>query len=223
MGEIDIDACCVTMGSGGPRAAVTYVIDMPEHPFDLPVAGRTMNIVRVPVGSWDDALTPWPAQVPELSGRAFGGGADETLECLFGEVAPAVEEAYGLAPSARAICGYSLGGLFALYAFARMEGLAACAFLSGSVWYPGWTDCLRDHAFYGEGRYVFLSLGSKERRGGPAIMRTVQDRMEECVYILHGYGCTVEFQLGPGNHMQHHRERFDTGLGALDRYLKEER
>ena len=43
----------------------------------------------------------------------------------------------------RAICGYSLGGLFALYAFVNDEHFDACASISGSLWYQGWMGYLR--------------------------------------------------------------------------------
>lgn len=44
----------------------------------------------------------------------------------------------------RAICGYSLGGLFALYAFVNDERFDACASISGSLWYQGWMGYLRE-------------------------------------------------------------------------------
>lgn len=222
MGFIDADGCAPLRGAGGDGAPVIYVIDMPEHPFDVAAAadGVRAMVVRVPVRDWNDSLTPWPAVGVRPGAEDFGGKATETLAELTGTVIPAVEVAHGLSPARRAICGYSLGGLFALYAFTREPStFSACACLSGSVWYEGWVDYLRQHAPNGAGRYAYLSIGRKERRAGPPIMRSVQDDLEACADMLRGSGCAVDLVVGPGNHMQHHTERLAAGLKALDAQL----
>ncbi|MBM6682574.1 alpha/beta hydrolase [Collinsella intestinalis] len=237
MGYVDATGCEVFAGKGqhgalgpeacalvasGPEAPVIYVIDSPEHPFDVAMAasGIRATVVRVPVRSWNDSLTPWPAAGLRPGAPDFGGHAAETLTELVKTTVPAVEAAHGLAPARRAICGYSLGGLFALYAFTReRSSFSACACLSGSVWYEDWVDYLRRACPDSMGRYAFLSIGKKERRAGAPIMRTVQDKLETCVAILRERGCEVDLVIGPGNHMQHHTERLAAGLAALDVHL----
>lgn len=223
MGYINLDACTLYRGAQGPSASVIYVVDLPEHPFDIATAaaGCAANVVSVPVRSWDDALTPWPAPGVRRQGGDFGGAADLTRAELTERVVPELERAMGLAPAARALCGYSLGGLFALYAFVCDARWRACGCLSGSLWYPGWVAwlCDRLQGLDGTGRFAYLSLGTKERRGGAPIMHSVQDNMEECAELLRGCGCAVEVRLGPGNHMQFHTERLAAGLAALDAYL----
>ena len=222
MDYVDRDGCEVLLGTGGLEAPVVYVVDLPEHPFDVvtAAAGLHATVVRVPVRKWNDSLTPWSAPGLRPDAPAFGGHADETLVELTGAVIPEMECAHGLAPARRAICGYSLGGLFSLYAFVR-EGspFAACACLSGSVWYEGWVDYLRRTCPDSAGRYVYFSIGKKERRAGAPIMRTVQDDLEACAAVLRERGCAVDLVVGPGNHMQHHTERLAAGLKALDVHL----
>ena len=222
MGYVDRDRCEVLLGASGLEAPVVYVVDLPEHPFDVATAavGLRATVIRVPVCNWNDSLTPWPAAGLRPDAPAFGGHAPETFAELAGVVIPEAEVARGLAPERRAICGYSLGGLFSLYAFAR-EGspFAACACLSGSVWYEGWVNYLRRTCPDGAGRYVYFSIGKKERRAGAPIMRTVQEDLEACAAVLRERGCAVDLVVGPGNHMQHHTERLTAGLKALDAYL----
>lgn len=210
----------VLHGAAGPDGPLIYVIDSAEHPFEIAEAteGIAANVARVPVAGWDDALTPWPAPALRPGAGDFGGHAAETLAELTGELGPAAEGAAGLAPSRRAVCGYSLGGLFSLYAFVREAGLCACACLSGSVWYEGWVDWLRANAPGCAGRYAFFSVGKKERRAGLPF-RHVEEDLAACAGILRERGCRVEVALGPGNHMQHHRERLTAGLAALDAFL----
>lgn len=221
MRYVDIERAEVIPGTGGPAAPVAYVIDLPEHPFDVAGAARGLaaNVMRVPVRSWDDSLTPWPAPGLRKGEKDFGGRAAETLAELTRAAIPALESRNGLTPARRAICGYSLGGLFSLYAFAQDVRFAACVCLSGSLWYPGWIDHLREREFPGAGRYAYFSLGKKECKAGPRIMRSVQDNTEACAEICRERGCAVDYVLGPGNHMQHHTERLAAGLAALDAFL----
>ena len=209
------------IGSGGAAASVIYVVDSPEHPFEAagPAAGIACTIVKIPIANWDDSLTPWPAPGLYRGEPDFGGNAARTLADLRDRVIPAVEREAGLQPNKRAICGYSLGGLFALYAFAHCTRFDACACLSGSVWYDGWVEHLRTLELDGAGRFAFLSVGTKEKRAALATLRRVQDNMEQCAAILRARGCEVEYALGPGNHMSFIPERFAAGLHALDAFL----
>ena len=189
-----------------------YVVDSQEHPLEVAAAaeGLRSRVASVPIAEWGDALTPWPAPALRPGEQGFGGHADETL-ALF---AVALDQA----PGPHAICGYSLGGLFALYAFVREPRLAACACLSGSVWYEGWVDWLRNNAPDCAGRYAYLSVGKKEKRAGLPF-RHVEEDLSACAEILHDRGCEVDVALGPGSHMQHVTERLAAGLAALDATL----
>ena len=173
-------------------------------------AGLRSRVVSVSVEDWGDALTPWPAPALRPGEKDFGGQADETLASL--------AETLNGAPGLHAICGYSLGGLFALYALAREPRFAACACLSGSVWYEGWVDWLRANAPDCAGRHAFFSVGKKEKRAGLPF-RHVEEDLAACAEILRAHGCRVDVALGPGNHMQHVTERLAAGLAALDAFL----
>lgn len=221
MGYIDNTSCTVHVGSRGTSSPIIYLVDSPEHPFDVSslAHGRSYTLVTIPVSTWGDALTPWSAAGLYREEPDFGGHAATTLSELLEKTIPSLEETWGLSPSARAICGYSLGGLFSLYAFTHCDAFVACGCLSGSVWYEGWVDYLRERELDVAGRFAFLSVGTKEKRGGNPLMRTVQRCMEACTGILREHGCEVQYVTGPGNHLQFISERFDAGLSALDDFL----
>ena len=208
-------------GTGGADAPVIYVIDSVEYPFDIdqPACDRTCNIVKVVVHEWSDSLTPWPASGIYRGEPDFKGEAAITLTELIEEAIPAIEQAEGFSPTKRAICGYSLGGLFSLYAFTHANVFSACGCLSGSVWYENWVEHLRGLDFNGTSKFAFLSIGSKEKHAAPRILHHVQADMEECTNILREHGCETECSVGPGNHMSFTKERFDAGLSALDSFL----
>lgn len=221
MSYVDTASCGVLKSGGAPTAPVIYVIDSLEHPFDLSfIQGEIASAVAlVPVRSWNDALTPWVADGLYRGEPAFGSCAAKTLAELCRDVVPRLERNAGMRPRARAICGYSLGGLFALYSLVNAPLFDACACLSGSVWYEGWVDYLRRIDVGLAGKFAYLSIGTKEKRAARPILQAVQSNMEDCACILRSKGCDVHYQTGPGNHMQFIRERYLAGVKKLDCFM----
>lgn len=110
-----------------------------------------------PVGEWNDAFSPWPAKT-----RAgdFSGGAPETLRWLTENAVPFVRT---LTDAPLILAGYSLAGLFTLWAMSNTDVFSAYVSCSGSLWYPGWEEYSREAKAKG-GCRVYLSLGDKEAR-----------------------------------------------------------
>ena len=77
--------------------------------------------------------------------------------------------------------GYSLGGLFALYALYRTDAFCWLGCLSGSLWYEEWTAYMAAHQPADPGTAVYLSLGQGEHRSrhprlGAVYARTLEAR-----------------------------------------------
>ena len=221
MGYVAVDDMRVVAEPPDADAPIVYVVDSPEHPLALVGAAKDLavTVVSVPVRNWNDALTPWPAAGLYRGEPDFGGEARRTLDELLDRAIPSFEAVAGLLPRRRAICGYSLGGLFSLYSFVRCETFGACACVSGSVWYEGWVDYLRGLDCDLLGRFAYLSVGTKEKRASRPLLKRVERNMEECVRILEGRGCKVRYVTGPGNHFAHVKERLGLGLAGLAEYL----
>ena len=111
-------------------------------------------ILAVPVSDWDRDLTPWSAD-PVFGKRPFGDGAAVSLQQL--------EEA-GLLSRRCCLCGYSLAGLFALWAAYQTDALSGAAAVSPSVWYPGWIAYAEKTPVRSPA--VYLSLGDREESAG---------------------------------------------------------
>lgn len=224
MGYVDWGNRAVYPGSAGNGergvASVIYVIDAPEHPVEPSVLSeqRQSTVIALPVLDWNDSLTPWPAPRIYRESEDFGGDAAVTLDELL-RVIPAIEQAEHLAPRSRAICGYSLAGLFALYAFASSREFSACACLSGSVWYEGWVDYLHALDFDATGCFAYFTVGSKERKSRNRIFRSVEGDMAACADTVRAKGGTADFLVCPGDHLHHIPERCSAGLRALDGFL----
>ncbi|MBQ2956892.1 MAG: hypothetical protein IJE08_10565 [Clostridia bacterium] len=81
--------------------------------------GCQAALVSVSGFDWNKDLSPWPAKAV-FGEEDFSGGADAFLKELI-RLIPDVEREAGLAPVRRCIAGYSLAGLFAVYAAYRCD------------------------------------------------------------------------------------------------------
>lgn len=174
-----------------------------------------------PEADWEIDFTPWPA--PTLQGgRPFAdgsvlGGAPAFLHWVEGELLPVLGARFALDPAQNSVLGYSLGGLFALWAVCQREAFSQCACLSGSLWYPGWVNFLKEHTPKPPQR-VYLSLGKKEEKSGPAVMRAVGDATRQSAGLLAqslGYENTV-LEWNPGGHFATALPRWEKALAWLD-------
>ena len=118
------------------------------HPFLL---------VTIELADWTIDLMPWPdgniSRDPEA-----GKHGQETLDYILQVLLPELERRYG--PRPVILGGYSLGGLFALWASTQTERFQAIAAASPSVWIHGWIPFVKKNKPMT--RAVYLSLGDRE-------------------------------------------------------------
>lgn len=116
-------------------------------------------VFRVDGYDWNADLSPWPAKACFRGGEDFAGLADAHLGRIE-QIMTVAEE--GLQVRKRGVFGYSLAGLFALYALVRSDRFDGAATASGSMWYDGFLPYLEAHAEKLRGRAVYFSLGDRE-------------------------------------------------------------
>ena len=156
-------------------------------------------IVGIPVGDWNGDLTPWPAP-PLGKGSDFTGHAESTLERLNVLLPQLVEQAekLGLTIGARIILGYSLGGLFALWAASQCSCFDGAASVSGSMWYDGFEEYISAHPV--QARAVYLSLGDAEPRARNRRLARVGESTLAVADIVKASGIKSVFEWNRGNH-----------------------
>lgn len=111
------------------------------------------------------------------------------------------------------LAGYSLAGFFALWAAYQTDLFCGIAAASPSVWYPGWTDYALGHTCRADN--VYLSLGDKEEKAGPPIMRTVGDGIRKQYDLLSGQGIRCTLEWNKGNHFREPDVRTAKGIAWL--------
>lgn len=191
---------------------------LPE--WEAAVAGgecRPFVLAGFELDSWERDLTPWEA--PKLFKRSppFEGRARETLAWMEGTLLPAVLEKSALAGAGPelepGILGYSLGGLFALWALCESGRLKSCAACSGSLWYEGWAGYMESHS-PPPGSRVYLSLGKNEERAKNPRMAAVGE-VTRRAFALYGADPNVAetaLEWSEGGH-------FDGVAGRLTRAI----
>ncbi len=179
-----------------------------RSPADMPFCHAVVT-----VKDWDRELSPWPA--PPVFGKTpFGGEARATLARLEAEVLPR------FAGKTLLLGGYSLAGLFALWAAYESDAFAGVAAVSPSVWFPEFYETYnarKPHA-----GHIYLSLGDREETAKNRLMATVGDRIRQFSEALAAVGTDSILEWNPGNHFADPMGRTAKGFAWLLNRIKEE-
>ena len=159
-------------------------------------SSRNFLFAAIPVESWNDALSPWEA--PAVWGKeSFGGNAADTLRFLTEQVIPSLKQQFDLPENVKIILGgYSLAGLFALWASTQTDLFYGVAAASPSVWFPDWMEFEQQRPI--QAQHIYLSLGDKEEHTKNAVMAAVGDNIRALHSRLaeRGADCTLEWNSG---------------------------
>lgn len=171
-------------------------------PFTL-VSIRNLN--------WNLDMVPWDSPPAFKSASPFIGAADNYLRILIEEIIPSVEKEITGIPCWRGIAGYSLAGLFALYAIYKTDLFSRVASISGSLWFPGIKAYILSQAPKRWPEHLYFSLGNKESKTKNQVLKDVQQNTEEMHAFYQDKGIDTVFQLNSGNHYNHAVERTAAG------------
>ncbi|MBP5461016.1 MAG: esterase [Lachnospiraceae bacterium] len=183
---------------GNPNAQIVLLQPVGDHDETLTESeiaairegfSEEFRMVTFKVEDWNGDLSPWEA--PAVFGReGFGSGAADTLREMMQYCADRTKT--------YCIGGYSLAGLFALWAAYQTDVFRGVAAASPSMWFPGFVDYMRDYDC--RSRRVYLSLGDREERARNPVMATVGDRIREAYALLRERDVDCALEWNEGNH-----------------------
>ena len=164
---------------------------------------------------WNRELSPWKAEPVMDDSEGFAGEGRETLNWLT-EVC-AVRAFKELGGRRRAmLAGYSLAGLFTLWAAYEtdiFEGYACC---SGSLWFEGWEDFAAKNHVKGKCS-IYLSLGGKEEKTDNPVIAGIGRATRRQERLLKDdpnvQRCILE--MNPGGHFADSGKRLAKGIRWL--------
>lgn len=170
-----------------------------------------LSLVTVDGLDWDRDMSPWSIPPVAKSDTPCSGGADDYLELLVSEIIPRAEEGLSRV-SWRGIAGYSLAGLFAVYALYKTDVFRRAASMSGSLWFPDFKEYVFENEMKTLPEKIFFSLGERECRTKNPYFRTVQENTEAIEKFYRERGIETVFTLNPGGHSDNAAERTAAGI-----------
>ena len=229
-----------TQMSSVAGAPIVYLLgDVADNsPIQVP---EGVSLVNIGVDLWEENFSPWYAPRVFAKGPNFGDGAQKTLDTLINQVVPWAESDLTEPPAYRVLVGYSLAGLFSLWAGVSQQVARGCqpddapsqpgaphvdapigtfqriGAVSGSFWFPGLLDYVDQQLSGGAVglTHAYLSLGDREARTpNPQIMH-VRENAELLASRLESAGITSMFELNRGNHFQNVEGRMQKALDWL--------
>lgn len=165
------------------------------------------TLVAISNLDWNHDMAPWDSPAAFRGGEAFTEGADDYLRRLVEEIIPKAEKELAGPPAWRGIAGYSLAGLFALYAVYQTDVFSRVGCMSGSLWFPGFKEYICSHEPKRRPNRIYFSLGDREAKTRNPVLKTVQENTEAIHAFFQGQGIDTVFQLNPGNHFVQGIER----------------
>ena len=196
--------------------AATHLLIQPIDEHDLEVldqevkaikelSDKPFSLVAFMIKDWNQELTPWAA--PPVFGRIpFGSGAEKTLEFITSQLLPEIQENI----PHLILGGYSLAGLFALWAGYQTDKFEAIAAASPSVWYPQWIDYASENRPLAKS--VYLSLGDKEEKAKNPIMAQVGNAIRKLHELLMEQEINTLLEWNAGNHFVDSDKRMAKGF-----------
>ena len=211
-----------TQMSSVAGAPIVYLLGDVADNSPIQVPGG-VSLVNIGADLWEENFSPWCAPRVFAKGPNFGDGAQKTLDTLIDQVIPWTESDLTEPPAYRVLVGYSLAGLFSLWAGVSQACITPAptfqriGAVSGSFWFPGLLDYVDQQLSGGAVglTHAYLSLGDREARTpNPQIMH-VRENAELLASKLKSAGITSTFELNRGNHFQNVEGRMQKALDWL--------
>ena len=196
--------------------AATHLLIQPidEHDLELldqeieaikKMSDKPFSLVAFMIKDWNQELTPWAA--PAVFGKVpFGSGAEKTLEFITSRLLPEVQENI----PHLILGGYSLAGLFALWAGYQTDKFDGIVAASPSVWFPKWIEYATDNKPLAKS--IYLSLGDKEEKAKNPVMAQVGNAIRRQNELLTGQMDNTILEWNPGNHFFDSEKRTAKGF-----------
>lgn len=195
--------------------------DSPESELALITenTGKDILIAAVFVDDWNNDLSPWEA--PAVFGNEnFGCGAVGTLDYIINDVIPEImspskkdSDERKAATKKLYLGGYSLAGLFSLWAAYNTDKFDGIAAVSPSVWFPGFMEYVEGNKILTP--KVYLSIGDKEEKVRSSVISKVGDNLREIHRLLTSLNVETVLEYNPGNHFRDPDIRVSKGFSYL--------
>ena len=209
------------------QPASRYLLVQPVDEHDLELLEKEVETIQVltsqpftlvafKIEGWNQELSPWEA--PPVFGKVpFGNGAENTLAFITNQLLPNLQEK-GIDTPHCLLGGYSLAGLFALWASYQSDSYEGIAAVSPSVWFLGWIEYAKESG--PRANSIYLSLGDKEEKARNPLMAQVGNAIRKQEEMLKDQGVNTILEWNAGNHFVDSEKRMAKGFAWLMNNMK---
>ena len=175
----------------------------------------SLNLLVIGNIDWNHDMSPWYMPSIYSKEKSFSGGADEYLKLLIDKILPRAKELMDGEPKFTGIAGYSLAGLFAVYAMYETDVFDRVACMSGSLWFHDFIEYCKRNEYKRLPDKICFSLGDKEANTRNPVLKTVEYNTRELSEYFKNLGSEVIFELNKGNHFTDTVLRSAKGIKAI--------
>lgn len=197
-GGRDITVFSFTEDPAAPLMAV-LAEEATGHQLVPDLLDSSLHLALIPAEDWFRDLTPWPAPNPFQADQPFGGGAEQWLPFLRQAVED-IEREMALTPCWRGLAGYSLAGLFAVWAAYHSALFLRIGSVSGSMWYEGFLPFMRQHKLRALPVRAYFSYGDREASTRMPGGEPLEELTRQAESHLRQEGSQTLLEVNPGNH-----------------------
>ena len=179
------------------------------------------NYILVTISNinWNNDMSPWYMNKLYQSEDDYLGKADEYLNLLTNSIIPTITNIINNELHKEItdyiIAGYSLAGLFALYSIYKTNIFNKVISCSGSLWYPNFTNYVKENNYLNKPKKIYFSLGNKESNTKNELLKTVKDKTIDLVDHYKNKGIDTIYEENIGNHFQDVTKRIARGINWI--------
>lgn len=204
-------------GAENGNAPVVYlntVMSEGENIFDACTSLGCPPFVLAAISNldWDTDMSPWAIPPISKNDTPCSGGADAFLQLLTDQIIPEVNGLIDGKAAYNAITGYSLAGLFAIYALYKTSAFTKAASASGSLWFPDFCEFAMKNEFSVSPDCIYFSLGDAESKTKNPVLQPVETNTRYLEAHYRAKGIKTVYVSNKGNHFQNAVARMADGI-----------
>lgn len=162
---------------------------------------KNFSLLTIYVSDWNNDLSPYVASSVFKGISDFKGNADSFLDYVLNLIKKVVLEE-SIKPIYKALTGYSMAGLFAVYTLFKTNEFLKVGSVSGSLWYPLFIKFVENNKVLQGISTFYMSLGDKEKKTSNKIMSQVETNSLIVFEKIKSHFNNSKFELNSGNHFK---------------------
>ena len=165
------------------------------------ITDKDFSLLTIYVSDWNNDLSPYVASSVFKGISDFKGNADSFLDYVLNLIKKVVLEE-SIKPIYKALTGYSMAGLFAVYTLFKTNEFLKVGSVSGSLWYPLFIEFVKNNEVLQGISTFYMSLGDKEKKTSNKIMSQVETNSLIIFERIKSHFNNSKFELNSGNHFK---------------------